>query len=237
MIKVTDWINKLKYIEANRSTFYSNGFPENCGLIHKGGILSFDCIGLVKSLINDPSIATKTKPVGYYVTPGKVIPDTTEIGILQLCTDVSYSFKKITPGEYLYMDGHAGVFVGEFKDPSGVVNTIECTPAFGGGVVTSYTDKSGNRFNAKGGYQVGKWAAHGKLSKYIDYTTKKEDKEDKSVFNDVEKTDKYYKYYKAVADTGVMTANKNGYFKPEKPVTRGALAIILYRLMKKAKML
>lgn len=168
-IPVADWIKRLKYIEQNRSTFYSNSFPYNCGYINSGAVLSFDCIGLVKSLINNPDIAYKTSPKGYYVKPGAVIPDTTEKGILNLCTGVGYGFTNLVPGEYLYMNGHAGVYVGDYTDPSGVVNVIECTGAFGGGVVSSYVDSYGRRWNHKGGYQVMAWGAHGKLSSYIDY--------------------------------------------------------------------
>lgn len=173
MAKMTkdDWIKRLKHLVFNRSTYYSNSFPANCGQIHSGAVLSFDCIGLVKSVINNPDIVYKTSPVGYYVTPGTTIPDTTELGILNLCTEVSYRFDNLTPGEYLYYSGggHGAVYVGNFDD-GGVVNVIECTPAFGGGVTTSWLDpSSGRRYNHKGGYQSGRWAAHGKLSRYIDY--------------------------------------------------------------------
>ena len=170
MMTQADWIARLKHLALHRSTYYSNSFPYNCGYIHSGGVLSFDCIGLVKSLINNPDIAYKTSPVGYYVTPGQVIPDTTEIGILNLCSDVSYNFNYIVPGEYLYMSGHGGVYVGDFQDGSGTVNVIECTVAFGGGVTTSYVDGAGRRWNHKGGVQVARWSAHGKLSRYIDYS-------------------------------------------------------------------
>lgn len=170
MIKVDDWIKRLKYLEANRYTIYSNKYPYNCGYIYSGGTLSFDCHNMVKSIINEPDIVYKTSPVGYFVKPAQKIPDTSELGVLNLCTGISYSFNNITAGEYLYMSGHGGVFVGEFTDPSGVVNCIECTPAFGGGVVTSYVDTSGRRWNHKGGYQVGRWVAHGKLTRYIDYS-------------------------------------------------------------------
>lgn len=172
-LKVDDLIKGLKYVEANRRTFYSNQFPYNCGYIHANGQQSYDCIGLVKCPINEPDIFYKTAPVGYYVKPAKVIPDTTELGLLNLCTEVSYDFSKIAKGEYLYMNGHGAWYVGEFSDASGVVNVIECTPAFGGGVVTSYVDAYGFRWNHKGGYQAGKWEAHGKLSKYIEYEPEK----------------------------------------------------------------
>lgn len=63
--------------------------------------------------------------------------------------------------------------------------------------------------------------------------TKELQKEEKSVFNDIKKTDKNYDEYKAIYDLGIMKVDKNGNFNPKKKVTRGALAIILYRVLKK----
>ena len=165
-MKAADWINRLKYLVTNRVTYYDNSFPGNCGEINGDGSISFDCIGMVKSVINEPDIVVKTSPAGYYVQPGKVIPDTTEYGILELCSERSRLFSRITPGEYLYMSGHAGVYVGSFN---GSYNVIECTPAFGGGVVASYVDAYGNRYDHKGGTQLMKWEEHGKLTPYIEY--------------------------------------------------------------------
>ena len=179
MIKVKDWIAALKHLALERVTYYDNTFPGNCGEINPDGSISFDCIGLVKSLINELDIAYKNSPAGYYVRPGQVIPDTTENGILALCTDVKTSgFLSAAPGSYLCMyEKHAGVYVGEFTDPSGVCNVIECTVAsFDSGVTTSYVDDNGIRWNHKGGYQEGKWDAVGKLSKYIDYSNEPEKK-------------------------------------------------------------
>ena len=172
MYKVKDFIKGLMHLALERVTYYDNTYPCNCGEINPDGSISFDCIGLVKSLINEPDIAYKTSPAGYFVRPGQVIPDTTENGILQLCTGVSTSnFLKAVPGSYLCMYGrHAGVYVGEFTDPSGVCNVIECTVAsFDSGVTTSYVDNDGIRWNHKGGYKEGKWDAYGMLTKYIDY--------------------------------------------------------------------
>lgn len=175
MIKVKDWIAALKHLALERVTYYDNTFPSNCGEINPDGSISFDCIGLVKSLINELDIAYKTSPAGYYVRPGQVIPDTTEIGILNLCTNVGYDrFDQAKPGSYLYMQGHAGIFCGEFEDQSGICNVIECTVAsFDSGVTTSYVAPDGVRYNHKGGYAERKWTAHGELSKYIDYSPEK----------------------------------------------------------------
>lgn len=173
MISVEQFIKDLKHLALNRKTYYDNSYPSNCGEINGDGSISFDCIGLVKSYINEPSIAYKTAPAGYFVRPGQVIPDTTEYGILELCSNINWgNFGNCIPGSYLYMSGHAGVFVGEFEDTTmgGIVNTIECTTAWYGGVLTSYTDVYGNRFQYKGGPQCYKWEAWGQLTKYIDYS-------------------------------------------------------------------
>lgn len=178
MIKVKEFLDALFHLALERKTYYDNTFPANCGEINPDGSISFDCIGLVKSLINEIGIAWKTSPAGYYVKPGQVIPDTTEIGILNLCSDVRYSnFDQAAPGSYLYMQGHAGVYVGEFTDPSGICNVIECTVAsFDSGVTTSYVAPDGTRYNHKGGYAERKWTAYGKLDKYIDYSADPETK-------------------------------------------------------------
>lgn len=174
MIKVSDFLNALRFIVINRKTYYNNRFPYNCGYIHPNGELSFDCIGLVKSVINNIGIAHLYKPAGYYVTPGQVIPDTTEIDILNLCSGVVWgNFANCTAGEYLYMNGHGGVFVGDLFGASSSVNVIECTTGWGcNGVVASWVDSDGTRRDMKGGTPLGKWEAHGKLSKYIEYTQK-----------------------------------------------------------------
>lgn len=232
VMNVETWIKKLKHIAMKRATLYINEYPFNCGYIHKNGVISFDCIGLVKSLINEPSIAERTSPVDTWVKPGTVIPDNYgEIDILNSGADVKWYFNGITEGEYLYMAGHAGVYVGTFYD-GGECNTIECTTDWGAnGVTTSYTDPySGRRFDHKGGTEMRSWEAHSKLTKYIDYK-----KGEASMFNDVSKDNKYYKYYKAVVDAGLMTKNKEGNFRPKGAVSRGALAIVLYRLLKLIK--
>ena len=187
MIKVKDFIKALKHLALERVTYYDNHYPSNCGEINPDGSISFDCIGLVKSLINELDIAYKTSPAGYFVRPGQVIPDTTENGILELCTDVkTHDFLSAAPGSYLCMYGeHAGIYVGEFTDPSGVCNVIECTVAsFDSGVTTSYVDNDGIRWNHKGGYQERKWDAVGKLSRYIDYSDEPEKKTKKYKIKD-----------------------------------------------------
>ena len=173
MISRNELLKALRYLVIDRTTVYNNSFPYNCGYIHQNGGLSFDCIGLWKSLINSNcDIAYKMKPAGYYVQPGLVIPDVNEAGLLNLCSGISNNFQKIAAGEYLYMDGHAGVYVGGLFGNTSNVNVVECTitdywPA--NGVVASWVDPDGTRRDRKGGKVLGRWTSHGMLSKYVNY--------------------------------------------------------------------
>lgn len=161
MLTSKNWIERLRHL-FSRTTYYDNSFPSNCGEINPDGSISFDCIGLVKSVINEPDIVYKTAPAGYHVTPGQVIPDASEIGILNLCTDVKWGdFSNLVPGEYLYMAGHAGVYLGGGQ-------VIECTTDWEGGCVCSGINQWGGR--ARNGIWGRSWEAHGKLSRYIDYS-------------------------------------------------------------------
>ena len=228
-------VQRLKYLAFNRVTYYDNSFPANCGEINPDGSISFDCIGMEKTVLNEPDIVYKTKPAGYHVEPGQVVPDWADgAGILGLCTDAKWwDFSTIVPGEHLYMrtDGHGGVYVGEFVHAGLTYNVIECTAAWAGGVIPTYLDKNtGARLQYKGGPQCYAWEAHGKLSKYVDYK-----KEEKSMFNDVPTTDKNYKYYKWAVKNGLLSIDKNGNFNPAKTMKKKHIAIILYRLCKKLK--
>lgn len=173
-IKASKMVEMAKHVEG-RPTMYWNNFNYyghaggNCGLVHDDGVQSFDCNNFVKSLINKPEIAYSTK-VWDYAPVGAVIPDVSEYGLLSLCTDIVWGdFRNLAAAEILYMAGHIGLAVPEYTDPSGIVNCIEATAAMGGGVLSSYCDPYGNRYDHKGGNFLGRWEAHGKLTPYIEY--------------------------------------------------------------------
>lgn len=175
-IKVEDMVKDLKHIVFKRRTVYRNKYPKNCGYIYASGALSFDCIGLIKSYINYPKIAYKKKPAGFWVKPGRVIPDATGWGIMQLCSKKSKTFKTVPVGSYLLYEDydHGGIYVGQFVDDGGIVNTIECCDdTVGSGVTTSWTAPDGGRWTHKGGTLMGYWKMRGLLSKYVDYSKKK----------------------------------------------------------------
>jgi len=190
--KAKDFCEHLIFMAKNRESYYDKSFPANCCQIHDRGVISADCIGLVKGLINDPDIWKKMKPAGYYVYPtgkDRIIPDANEHGILDLCSGVSNNFLHLVPGEYLYMAGHAGIYCGEFEHAGGICNVVECTTDFGdNGITSSYVDSSGRRYDHKGGREWRSWEKHGRLSKYIEYDKKEFVDVIYQVYDDINRT-------------------------------------------------
>lgn len=118
---------------------------------------AFDCCGLAPKGILWGWNADKTKTYGGAKYKSNGVPDTNVSGFLKKCTDVSTDFSKIVPGEFLYMEGHCGIYIG-----NGLA--IESSPIWKDGVQITAV---GNMEHPSG-YNVRKWLKHGKL-KYIEY--------------------------------------------------------------------
>lgn len=155
-----EFVQRLKNI-VNRPNYYYNQFPYNLGY-YNGYAISFDCWNLVKALINEPDI-DQNYTVGHYAPPVGNMGDWDGWTILQHCEGVSTDFTRIFVGEYLYMAGHAGVYIG-----NGLV--IECTCDWEGGVLVSRITSSGARY--RNGVYGRSWTYHGRLSEWIDYSAK-----------------------------------------------------------------
>ena len=105
-----------------------------------------------------------------------------------------------------------------------------------------YTSESGYNssvfWNANRAKGTGNW---GESSSYrfrgFIYNPAVKQKEEESVFNDIKTTDEHYKQYKAIYELGIMKTDSKGNFNPKKKVTRGALAVILYRVLKKTNVI
>lgn len=135
--------NKKKAIEQ----YEYNKKREKKIMSASSATFGFDCVGLIKAIAWG-FCGDVTKAIGGAKYKSNGVPDVNEDGMLNLCTDVSSNMSFITPGEFLYMKGHCGVYIGENK-------VVECTPAFSDGVcITRISDR--------------KWTKHGKLS-FIDY--------------------------------------------------------------------
>lgn len=108
-----------------------------------------DCVGMVKTVLWGWNGNTGATYGGAKYTSNGV-PDVIEGGMLNLCYDVSTDFSKIKPGEFVWLQGHCGVYIGE--------NLVaESTPKWKNGAQLSgingrtYEGRSRN------------WTKHGKL--------------------------------------------------------------------------
>lgn len=148
-----------------RANGYVNRFPYNLGYygIWNGeALITFDCWNLVKAIINDPTI-WKNYTLENHAPASGNMPDWDGWTILQNCSDVSTDFSHLYVGEFLYMSGHAGVYIGNGQ-------VVECTTDWtGGNVLISNITSSGGRH--RGGVWMRSWTWHGKLP-WIDYSEK-----------------------------------------------------------------
>lgn len=170
VMKQTDYVKLLKHIHKDLHTKYNNRFPNNLGY-HHPTYWTWDCWNLPKSIIWGWN---EQIPVGSYQKKNL----STGLGdwggwtILNCCKEISTDFSKLSPSEFMLTatKEHAGTYVGEFTENGRVYNVIECTVAWGGGVIASYVDEKGNRRQHKGGSKMNTpWQWHGKLP-WLDYT-------------------------------------------------------------------
>lgn len=118
----------------------------------------FDCICFLKSVLwgfsGDPA-----KPYGGAVYGSNGVPDVDEKRMLELCSEISEDFSKVQIGEYLWTEGHCGIYLG-----GGVA--VECTYNWRDGVQrTAVHNITGTVVNP-GRF----WRKHGKLP-YVTYET------------------------------------------------------------------
>ena len=166
-----DYTDLLIHIAKDLKTKYENKYPYNLGYHHENDVWSWDCFNLIKSIIWGWN---ENEPVGYYAKPdtGTGMLDYNGSQIMQQCSYISTDFHSVPLGAYiLYSDNdHAGTFIGNASYNGCVVNVVECTAAWGGGVKFSYVDTQGRRFDKYGGKQNGTWKKWGMLP-WIDYGT------------------------------------------------------------------
>ena len=142
---------------ANKSrAMNAYGFNRNSARMEKinaatSSTFGFDCICLIKSVLwGFNGDVNKNYGGAEYGSNG--VPDVNADAMIELCKDVSADFSNICVGEYLWTEGHCGVYVG-----NGLA--IECTYRWKDGV--QYT--AVHNIGTKSGYNGRKWEKHGKL--------------------------------------------------------------------------
>ena len=171
MITQEEFLNALEFA-VNTPSEYRNKFPYNLGYHYADGHYSYDCWNLDKVALTGK---LGTNAVGTYIAPS-VTGDVDGKTLLSKCTAQSKNFSKLSvKGTYLYLSTspHSGIYIGDKVVNGHTVNVIECTKNSAwkaNGVVYSYVDASGRRFNYKGGKQSLAWTDHGLLTKWVKYS-------------------------------------------------------------------
>ena len=176
---VATFLQKLELAYSNPSCYVSGGWGQPLTAANKARLIAknnfnytyrniinaqsaqtfaFDCICLIKAILWGWNADT-SDPNGGAVYGSNGVPDIGENTMIQRCQNVSTNFGALVPGEMLWLDGHAGIYIG-----GGLA--IECTTAFGSwGVIKSAVGNIG----PVSGYPTRYWTKHGKLP-YVDYT-------------------------------------------------------------------
>lgn len=116
----------------------------------------FDCVCLIKGLLWGWEGDTGDIYGGAgYACNG--VPDIGANQIIKVCADVSTDFSTIAVGELVWMDGHAGIYIGDGL-------AVECTPRWANCVQVTAVHNIGK----KAGYNGRSWTKHGKLP-YVSY--------------------------------------------------------------------
>lgn len=133
--------------QASRTKMIQNATSDTFG---------FDCVCLVKGILwGWKGDKTKTYGGATYKTNG--VPDINQESMIKQCKDVSTNFKNLEVGEFLWMQGHCGIYIG-----NGLA--VESTPKWANKVQITAVGNIGK----KSGYNTRTWTKHGKLP-YITY--------------------------------------------------------------------
>lgn len=180
--KAKDFVAKVKAIAQNYNTVYcwgSFGFPitesnierlAKCypkiytlaeknklkGLIGKN-YFGFDCVGLIKGVLWGFT-GDKSKSNGGTVYCSNGVNDIDCNAMFNMCSGKSADFSDIEAGEFLWMQGHIGVYIGgglAVEATASRENRVQITAVGNIGTVS--------------GYKTRKWTKHGK-SPFIDYS-------------------------------------------------------------------
>lgn len=175
MIPANEFVARLKAIATERNTVYAWGMfgsPITRSIVKAkakqypgwytnekintvfaplyGKAWGFDCVGLVKGVLWGWSAdGSKNNGGAMYASNG--VPDISADAMITKCTNISTNFTSLSGGEFVWMKGHCGVYIGD-----GLV--VESTPKWNGGVqITAIGQRT--------------WTKHGKLP-YVSYEAK-----------------------------------------------------------------
>lgn len=113
-------------------------------------VWGFDCIGLIKGVLwGWDGLSSKVYGGAVYASNG--VPDISADSTIRKCLNVSTDFSSIAVGEFLWLTGHCGIYIGNGK-------VVESSPKWKNGVqITELKARN--------------WLKHGKLP-WVEYSVK-----------------------------------------------------------------
>ena len=146
--------NKSRY--KNNHSYNKNAVRQKKIDAASADTFGFDCVCFIKGLLwGWTGDASKTYGGAKYASNG--VPDISADGMITKCTEVSTDFSKIQVGEFLWMKGHCGIYLGDGL-------AVEATPKWSDCVQITAVHNIGR----KDGYNGRTWTKHGKLP-YVTY--------------------------------------------------------------------
>ena len=113
-------------------------------------VWGFDCIGLIKGVLWGWN-GDEANAYGGATYASNGVPDLSADAMIGRCSDVSSNMNSIAVGEFLWMKGHCGIYIGNGR-------VVESTPKWDNGVqVTALSARN--------------WLKHGKLP-WVEYLVK-----------------------------------------------------------------
>ncbi len=156
-----EFVDALKKI-LDRDTMYWSKYPYNLGYYHSNGKISFDCSNLGKAIIWSHGSTADNFTIGNFqhIDTSCGLGDWSVETIYNKASSTSKDFTNIEPGEWVFMPGHLGYYIGD--DGQGNGQIIECTTGWNANrVIQSQIDSKGTR--SWNGTKNGSWVAHFKV--------------------------------------------------------------------------
>ncbi len=150
--------NKDRYTGPNANEY--NRRPERTAMIlaADADTFAFDCIGLIKGILWGWD-GNKDRTYGGAIYASNNVPDLGADTMITKCSGISTMFSNIIPGEMLWKEGHAGIYLG-----NGLA--AECTPLWDNDVQITGVANIGT---VEGISHHRTWTKHGRLP-WIDYS-------------------------------------------------------------------
>lgn len=224
--------NKARYTK-NHSY---NKAPERVAMINAASpdTFGFDCVNLIKGVLWGWN-GDKSRTYGGASYSVNGVPDIGADQMIKVCSGVSSDFSGIVPGAAVWTTGHIGVYIG-----GGLA--VECTPKWANKVQITAVANIG----AKAGYNARTWKKWGKLP-YVDYTAQVTNEEDFDM--DIKEARAKLTSCADTGDTpsawareaaeyckrkGIFNGDGAGNYGWQQPITREAVAQIIYNALEAA---